>query len=162
MASKRRLLGRSYEQANKTNLLAGQPGEPGEPGEEGVGGGGKGGRGGKGGAGGTTRLDSERRLSILKYAYLAIVIAATITMSLLLIENRKIVQDIQEDRKRLVYDNCLEQNSENKELIQLAIEEGNLDSESKRFIIRFINTLSPSQNCEELVTNIFGSPLNSG
>jgi hypothetical protein len=115
-------------------------------------------------------IKNAKLQTFVKWAYLTIVVAAAITMSVLIIENRKIVSDINKDRKAVTYDLCLEQNAKNRELI-LFVQEQVIKEFKERsepvpetipidpVISRFINTLAPRQNCEKLVENRFGSKV---
>src|SRR6476659_4686570 len=120
-------------------------------------------------------ISEHTKVQIIKWAYLVIVVAATITMSILVYQNKNIVSDIQQDRKRVTYDLCLDQNSRHSELIdfvkdtqlakarlaakkegkQLPTEPPPVDPTTKKFI----DLLAPKRDCKQVVINIFGSPI---
>jgi hypothetical protein len=122
------------------------------------------------------RLSEHSKLQIIKWSYLAIVIFATITLTVLVNQNKNLVNDIQNDRKRVTFDSCLDQNSRNQELKDFlreeqfkrlkreAIENGKpvpevvppLDNSVKKII----DVLAAKRDCDQVVINIFGSPLN--
>lgn len=94
--------------------------------------------------------------TIIRWTYLIIVIAASITMAFLLKENRQIAEDIQQDRKRVTFDACLDQNARHRELMQF------LKDENARtpIAIKFVNILASERNCQQLIISIYGSPIN--
>lgn len=121
-------------------------------------------------------IPEHTKLTIIKWAYLVIVVAATITLVVVVGVNKRLLNDIQQDRKRVTYDLCLDQNAKNielinflndqnlKEAIEKAKKEGKplptkpppMDPVAKKFV----DILAEKRNCQQVVINIFGSPLN--
>ena len=122
------------------------------------------------------RLDEHTKLKIIKWSYLVIVVAATVTLAILVHQNQNLVNNVQNDRKQLIYDNCLEQNSRHEQLIQFVTEENFKDAIKKAeeanepipteappidpVAKKFIDLLAEEKNCNQLVKNIFGSNAN--
>ncbi len=102
-------------------------------------------------------ITDNTKAAIIRWAYLIIVIAATITLIVLVNQNKQIVDDIQHDRKQLVYDLCLDQNARNEELIQFLREEDALTPVA----MKFVNLLAPKRNCKLVVLNTFGSSIDN-
>lgn len=98
-------------------------------------------------------VSEETKLKIVKWAYLIIVIAATITLAFIINENQKLVSDIQNNRKQTTYILCLEQNIKHDELIKFLKNENTLTPA----IEEFVNILSPNRNCDTVVINLFDS-----
>lgn len=121
------------------------------------------------------KLSEHTKLVFLKWSYLAIVVAATITLVVVVNQNRQLVNHIQNDRKQIIYENCLDQNSKHKQLINF-IDKNNLKKAKKRAIEEgrpepikpppinpttreFIDLLAEQRNCQQLVVDIFGTPF---
>lgn len=98
--------------------------------------------------------------ALIRWTYLIIVIAASVTMLFLLRENRQIVEDIQNDRKRVTFDLCLDQNSRHDELMQFLSDQEGFNPTTRKFIVEFIDLSTPKRNCPELIMNTFGEPIN--
>lgn len=121
------------------------------------------------------KISEHTKLKIMKWSYLVIVVAATITLAVVVRQNQILVDNIQNDRKQLTYDTCLEQNARHFELVdfvneralkeaqEAAKKEGKpiptepppMDPTAKKFII----VLAKVRDCDQLVINIFGSPI---
>lgn len=121
-------------------------------------------------------LAEETKLQIMKWSYLVIVIAATLTLAIVVRQNQILVENIQNDRKQLIYDNCLDQNARNNNLISFVNEQDYKEAVIAArkagepiplepppidpVVKEFIDVLAEKRNCEQLVVNIFGSPIN--
>lgn len=121
------------------------------------------------------KLSEHTKLQIIKWSYLVIVVAATVTLTVVAVQNKQLVDNIQNDRKQLTYDNCLDQNSRNSQLIDFVNEESYKDAVKAAeatgkpiptepppidpVVKKFIEILAEKRDCEQLVVNIFGSPF---
>ena len=101
-------------------------------------------------------ISEHMKVQIIKYAYLVIVVAASITLSYLVYENKQLVNDIQNDRVRVAYNSCLDQNAKNAELKDFLRDVGNKDKAA----VKFVNVLAPRRNCVVFVENLLGSKPN--
>ncbi len=103
------------------------------------------------------RLSEHAKLQIIKWSYLVIVVMATLTLSLLVYQNKQLVKDIQSDRVQVAYTNCLEINARHEELEQFVREQ---EGPANPLAIKFINILTPQRNCAVYVKNLLGSQPN--
>lgn len=121
-------------------------------------------------------LSDRSKINVLKWAYIIIVVAATITLGALVVYNKNLVSEIQQDRKRVTYDACIAQNNRNIELInfvnQVALQKARekAQAEGKPLPLepppmepttrKFINVLAKYRDCDKVIMTIFGSPIN--
>ena len=99
-------------------------------------------------------LSEHTKLQIIKWSYLLIVVMATITLTIVVINNKRLVRDIQRDRVQVAYSNCLEVNARHDELDQFLDEQ---EGPTNPLAVKFINILAPKKNCVVFVENLLGS-----
>lgn len=100
------------------------------------------------------KLSEHTKLQIIKWSYLVIVIMATITLTAVVIQNKMLVEDIQQDRRQVAYNACLEVNGRHNELEEFVESQ---DGPVQPTVRKFINILAPERNCVVYVTNLLGS-----
>ena len=109
------------------------------------------------------RYSEQTKMVFMKWAYLVIVVACTITLTVLINQNRALVEDIQQDRVQVAYDLCLDQNARHDELISFIQDESRKSgTPPSPALIKFINLLAEKRNCVEYVSNLLGVPNPDG
>jgi hypothetical protein len=103
------------------------------------------------------RLSEHTKFQVIKWSYLFIVIAATITLSALVYYNQQLVKDIQQDRVQVAYNNCLDVNGRHAELQEFVDDQ---PGPTNPTVTKFLNILAPERNCVLYVTNLLGKKPN--